>query len=540
MTFDPMTIEHLGVRMYSTLPPVLSELIANSYDANATGVQVVLNDTEHGKEIVVQDDGVGMSFTDLNDKFLKIGRNRREAEGTDEVGHHRKVIGKKGLGKLSFFGIANEIEVVTWKDGRENAFLMKWEEIEKSKNDYEPTALRVEVDCDPKLHGTTITLRGIKRESDFAPDSLATSLSRIFITDPSFVISITHNGEEPLLVSNERKYDNLDKQVEWKVPEDIGREKDYLQEQGITGHLIATTKPIPPNTNMRGVTLFSRKKLVNLPEYFSDSTSSHFFSYLTGWIEVDFIDELSEDVIATNRQSLNWEHPDMAVLRGKLRSVLDWMQVNWRDKRAAIRDKALTDKSGIKVKEWLDTMPEDIRSEVAPILNQLLKDSELPDEATGMVVQRMHGIVPEYPRYHWRYLHAEIKGISEEDYRKGNYFDAAEKACRLYVQRMKENSGIDTGNDSSDADRAFNQGDGVLMVTNCTDTTENNIQSGQHLLSKGMIAGFRNPLTHNPEYQKKLVDTGLFTEKDCLDVLSLLSHLFGRMESAKKRPPATT
>lgn len=536
MTFDPMTIEHLGVRMYSTLPPVLSELIANSYDANASGVTVTLNDTKDGKEIAVEDDGIGMSFDDLNEKFLKIGRNRREADGTDEVGRHRKVIGKKGLGKLSFFGVANEIEVMTRKDGKENAFLMKWEDIEKSDKDYEPTPLRVEADCDPEFHGTAISLRGIKRESDFAPDSLATSLSRIFITDPNFVISIRHNGEEPVLVSNERKYEKLDKQVEWNVPEDIGREKDYLQEKGITGHLIATTKPIPPNTNMRGVTLFSRKKLVNLPEYFSDSTSSHFFSYLTGWIEVDFIDDLPEDVIATNRQALNWEHPDMAVLREKLRSVLDWMQVDWRDKRAAIRNKALTDKSGIRVREWLDTMTEDIRSEVTPILTELLKDSELPDEATGMVVKKIHQIVPEYPKYHWRYLHAEIKSISEEDYKKGNYFDAAEKACRLYVQRVKERAAVDTGKDDNDMDQAFNPGAGKLMVTDCLDTTKKNIQAGQHLLSKGMIAGFRNPLTHNPEYQKKLIDTGLFSEKDCLDVLSLLSHLFGRLDRAIDRP----
>lgn len=35
MTFDPKTIEHLGVKMYSTLPPALAELISNAYDADA-------------------------------------------------------------------------------------------------------------------------------------------------------------------------------------------------------------------------------------------------------------------------------------------------------------------------------------------------------------------------------------------------------------------------------------------------------------------------------------------------------------------------
>ena len=56
MKFAPNTIEHLGVKMYSTLPPVISELIANSYDADASQVTVSLKDDEE-KEIVVSDNG---------------------------------------------------------------------------------------------------------------------------------------------------------------------------------------------------------------------------------------------------------------------------------------------------------------------------------------------------------------------------------------------------------------------------------------------------------------------------------------------------
>lgn len=102
MTFTPNTIEHLGVRMYSTLPPVVAELIANSYDADATKVHVHLIDNGN-KEIVVSDNGHGMSFSEINDKFLRIGRNRRNDEDSQESPGRRKVIGKKGLGKLSFF-----------------------------------------------------------------------------------------------------------------------------------------------------------------------------------------------------------------------------------------------------------------------------------------------------------------------------------------------------------------------------------------------------------------------------------------------------
>ncbi len=72
MTFMPNTIEHLGVRMYSTLPPVIAELVANSYDADSPDVHINLVDNKEDKEIIISDTGHGMSFEDINDKFLKI------------------------------------------------------------------------------------------------------------------------------------------------------------------------------------------------------------------------------------------------------------------------------------------------------------------------------------------------------------------------------------------------------------------------------------------------------------------------------------
>ena len=82
MTFDPNTIQHLGVRLYSTLSPVFGELIANSYDADAEQVLVTVNDADGEMEIIIEDNGLGMSFDEINSKFLKIGRPRRQEEQT--------------------------------------------------------------------------------------------------------------------------------------------------------------------------------------------------------------------------------------------------------------------------------------------------------------------------------------------------------------------------------------------------------------------------------------------------------------------------
>lgn len=63
LKFDPLTIKHLGVRMYSTLPPALAEIISNSYDADANKVTIKLTEQGHKpNEIKITDDGKGLSL----------------------------------------------------------------------------------------------------------------------------------------------------------------------------------------------------------------------------------------------------------------------------------------------------------------------------------------------------------------------------------------------------------------------------------------------------------------------------------------------
>ena len=544
MTFDPNTIEHLGVRMYSTLPPVLTELIANAHDADAEHVLLTLNDANAEKEIIIEDDGIGMSFDEINFKFLRIGRNRRDEEQVETTPKGRKIIGKKGLGKLSFFGIAHEIEIATKKDGNENVFVMTWEDIKAEKNEYKPEIIKKNGDCSADSHGTKIVLRKIQRESDYFPEDLANSLSKMFIIDSGFDVTIQHNLEKPIIVSNERRYAGLEKEVEWRIPTDSEYADGYDKASQIVGHLMATKKPIPPRTSMRGIILFSRKKLVNRPEYFSDSTSSHFFSYLTGWLEVDFIDELEDDVITTNRQSLNWGHEEMQKLRAHLCGIINWLERDWRKKREKMRERKLSEATGINIHDWFSKLPGDIRAKVEPIIKTIVKDSELPEETREEAVRKFHEILPEYPTYHWRHLHQEIHTASGEDYKKGDYYRAFQEAVKRYINAVRIKSGSTNTSDSSMMGEVFGRGVSTKLQVaqnfrkpdggDFQATTIYNIEEGQKQLSMGVVFGCRNPVNH--EEVADLRDSGLFTEKDCLDALSLLSHLFARFDSSQKKP----
>ena len=165
MKFDVGTIKHLGLQMYSTLPPVIGELVANGWDANATKVEITIPDTpinDQTSEIIVKDDGDGMSDEDVRVKYLIIGRDRREEEQSDETRLGRRIMGRKGIGKFSAFGIAKEIVIESKKDNIVSHFEMNYDEL-MSKGDarviefprLEPTG-----DVDK---GTKITLRYITK-----------------------------------------------------------------------------------------------------------------------------------------------------------------------------------------------------------------------------------------------------------------------------------------------------------------------------------------------------------------------------------------
>lgn len=534
MSFDPHTIEHLGVKMYSVLPNAIAELIANAYDAEAKVVNVVLKEDETGKSISVIDDGVGMTFEDINNNFLRIGRKRRIEDNGMSPNELRKVTGRKGLGKLAFFGIGDTINIETKKNGKCVKFTLKWNDLINSETpEYEP---RFDIsDCACEEIGTMIELKDLKRKSAFDKQGLAISLSKLFnFFDESFKVYISYNGDEKLQIDDKLKYNNLDKQIEWNFPENSDISNDYLNNKQVSGLIIATEKPLKPG--LRGVTLFAHGRLVNAPEFFGVGESSHGYSYFTGWLNVDFVDELEEDVISTDRQSLNWDLPITTELRENLQNLLRGIEKDWREKRKIEKRKRVSSRVNINVGEWYDKLPEAVKPKVESIVNSVIEDSELSDEKQSEVVGILHGLIPEYPYYHWRHLHQNVQDASQTDYKKKDFYRAFEETIKRYISEVRKKSGSKSATDSGMMGEVFGKGK-VLKVANKykkTDGTDfmpstiENIEEGQKFLSMGILSGARNPVAHEEVVQ--LRDSKLFTEKDCLDALSLLSHLFRRLD----------
>jgi hypothetical protein len=229
LKFDPKTIQHLGVKMYSTLPPALAELISNAYDADAGDVTIeFLEQNGTPIAITIQDSGTGMSLKDIQEKFLVIGRNRREEEGDKpSVKYSRLPTGKKGLGKLALFGLAKEITVDTIKDGLRNRFRLNWDDLLKSSETYNPQVdkLNEKVDQSPR---TIIQLSDLKRRSPFDLEAIADSLSRIFIVDDNFQILLKDRRGKKVTVSNVRRYSGIEQQFIWQEGDLVRAEVYFL------------------------------------------------------------------------------------------------------------------------------------------------------------------------------------------------------------------------------------------------------------------------------------------------------------------------
>ena len=187
---------------------------------------------DSNKVVTVCDDGIGMNHEELNENFLKIGRNRRKAErtGLSKI-KKRKVTGKKGLGKLAVFGIAKTIEVHSIKDNIKNAFSMNYDELKAEiDNEYMPKVLyeNIKVNQSPQ---TKIVIRDITQKKIMDVESLACNLSKRFsFYDSDFKVELLDlNSGKKIEITKSIYFEKLDKEFEWLFPKDFENELNQAE-----------------------------------------------------------------------------------------------------------------------------------------------------------------------------------------------------------------------------------------------------------------------------------------------------------------------
>lgn len=110
--FSLEVLNHLGRGLYRSFATVIAEAISNAWDAEAKVVEVTISKNQ----LVVEDNGKGMDSHDFQGKFLNVGYSRRDDKDNKSK---RKVIGRKGIGKLAMLSISDKVTIVSKKSGLE-------------------------------------------------------------------------------------------------------------------------------------------------------------------------------------------------------------------------------------------------------------------------------------------------------------------------------------------------------------------------------------------------------------------------------------
>lgn len=155
------------------------ELVKNSYDAHATRVEITFENIETGNgRIIIKDNGKGMSYDDLLNKWLFVAYSAKR-EGTeddnydyrDNIHLHRPFAGAKGIGRFSCDKLGKLLFMETTKNesgSTTETLLTDWEKFESDIKE-EFVDINVLHDSIPKSqfgleHGTVLIIEQLRSD----------------------------------------------------------------------------------------------------------------------------------------------------------------------------------------------------------------------------------------------------------------------------------------------------------------------------------------------------------------------------------------
>jgi len=140
-------------------------LVDNAWDADAENVHITIPLNLFTTEaIVVQDDGIGMSASQVMGDYLNIAYNRRIKKGELTLYKKRKVRGHKGIGKFAGLVAANQMEVQTTHNKITSTLVINKDDLYNYDNALEELNIEVISNASDYSSGTKIILSGLNQD----------------------------------------------------------------------------------------------------------------------------------------------------------------------------------------------------------------------------------------------------------------------------------------------------------------------------------------------------------------------------------------
>ena len=345
LEFSNRVIEHLGIKLYQNKPTnVVAEFVSNSWDGDAERVRITLSGPPISLTIV--DNGRGMTRGELIDEFLVIGRNRR-GKPLDKTEGGRLPMGRKGIGKLAGFGIAQTVDVLSVPNPKHRKGFTNTEQklcwlrfeltgiLEASKpigeSGYHPQVIADNVSLDQldsllKSQGLEATLKDFKEfveageggvcvhlhdttlKKAINPDQLLSSLAHRFTVTmlrPDFNVTVNDKKIDPnsaLPTFLNHRVGNIETPLKETI--EIG---GVQREVRFWAGFVSLKDSEWPIENA-GVGVYAHGKIAqDRPFFFGVKGKEIFSRYIYGVVEADWLDELPDDVVSTDRRSINWD-----------------------------------------------------------------------------------------------------------------------------------------------------------------------------------------------------------------------------------------
>lgn len=334
-------VEHLGLKLYQNKPTnVIAELVSNSWDANANRLNINIINKGDKKYISIEDNGCGMNLEILKNTYLVIGKSKYNSlDEQKEIEHNtkRKPMGRKGIGKLAPFGICHQMHVITVRDNKINWLRFDYNEmIQKGKSssieEYKPKFIFFELELNSQQSlvipseyssftetiekfiseikkqsstGTLIILSDLTLKKSIPQEQLIESIGQRFtiaLGRPDFQINVNN-----ISVTE----DNALPRWELRIPES-GVTTDTVNVNGQSKEIrywIGFVEEAKWPTEHAGIGIYAHGKIAQDRPFFFNVEGREILSrYMYGVIEADLIEELDEDLISTDRTSINWEN----------------------------------------------------------------------------------------------------------------------------------------------------------------------------------------------------------------------------------------
>lgn len=160
---DAGLIDRLGRELVGRSETAVSELIKNSYDADATKVEITFVNTENiGGTLIISDNGLGMNIDELRRGFMTISSTDK-IHNPSSKRFNRNKAGRKGIGRFATQGLGNKLIIISQTELSNEAIKVTFDWA-SYKSDIELTSItnKIEYISKEKLEGTSLIIEGLR------------------------------------------------------------------------------------------------------------------------------------------------------------------------------------------------------------------------------------------------------------------------------------------------------------------------------------------------------------------------------------------